>query len=196
MSEQDPARLFIHAVTSRVEREFVKQPNKHVSLSRTTTIPSSLSLHKNAKTRRIAFPQTALSCRYVSFFYISLATFSDLLFALFFQKKTRREANVAPTCHVTCPTDVAHVFSTTEAPRSGAENVDTIYRRPANYLNPPKKAAGRQIRLRRAISPCPADAAHVFNTTEAPRSGADNFDTIFQRPVNHLFLWSVFSFST
>ncbi|KAJ7655763.1 chitin synthase N-terminal-domain-containing protein [Mycena polygramma] len=73
--------------------------------------PKSLSSQKR-ETRRIAFPQTTPTL----------------------PLKRRRQAC---TWNAPSPADIVHLLSTMEAPRSGAEDLDTIYRRPANRLNLP-----------------------------------------------------------
>ncbi|KAJ7654433.1 hypothetical protein DFH06DRAFT_1415994 [Mycena polygramma] len=134
---------------------------KQTRLFRTTTIPPSLSLPKNAKTRRIAFPQAIPT----------------------FLRKGRRQACVAYTCNAPVPTHVVHLLSTTEAPRSGAENLDTIY---ANQLNPRKKSRRQAHTTSTRISPGPADVVLLLSTTEAPRSGADNAEAMYRRPASRV----------
>ncbi|KAJ7651495.1 hypothetical protein DFH06DRAFT_1475552 [Mycena polygramma] len=115
------------------------------------------------------------------FFNLSSSTLSDLVL---FRKKGGRQAQGIYTCNAPSPANILHLLSTAEAPRSGAENLDTIYRRPANQLNPQGRRQAQGVYTRNA--PCAADILHLLSTAEAPRSGADNLDTIYRPPANQL----------
>ncbi|KAJ7626257.1 hypothetical protein DFH06DRAFT_1141993 [Mycena polygramma] len=93
--------------------------------------------------------------------------------ALFIQLRRRRQANVPCTWNAPSPADIVHLLSTMEAPRSGAEDLDAIYRRLANRLNLPKKSRRQASVAHTWIVPGPAPIVYLLSTTEAPRSGAD-----------------------
>ncbi|KAJ7626263.1 hypothetical protein DFH06DRAFT_1141999 [Mycena polygramma] len=78
-------------------------------------------------------------------------------------KKNRRQASVTHTCNPPCPADVVRVLSTPEAPRSGADNADTTYRRPANYLKASKKKP--PVGTLHPHLQCAVSAVHFFPTS-------------------------------
>ncbi|KAJ6466715.1 hypothetical protein C8R47DRAFT_1078883 [Mycena vitilis] len=145
----------------------MKHPNVNVSEVSFVPPPPSLSLPKNAKTRRIAFPQPAPTCssdaagrQTLPYPQCSVAhrrcnssqhhggaaqrrreLRHDIYTSCepFKPSKSRRQAHPTSTRISPCPVVVVHALSTLEAPRSGAVNLNTIYPRPANHSNPRNK---------------------------------------------------------
>ncbi|KAJ7642708.1 hypothetical protein DFH06DRAFT_1137252 [Mycena polygramma] len=129
-----------------------------VNDSKVSSVPpppcSSRSPSKNARTRRIAFPQTTQP------------------------KNGCRQANVTHTCTVPCPAGVLRVSRTAEALRSSADSTEALYRRPANWPKSSKKSCRQASVTLTWNAPGPAPVVYSLSTTEAPLRGAGNAEAI------------------
>ncbi|KAJ7655630.1 hypothetical protein DFH06DRAFT_1132738 [Mycena polygramma] len=97
------------------------------------------------------------------------------------RRKSRRQASVAHTWNAPGPAPVVYLLTTTEAPRSGADNAEAMYRLPASWVNPSAHVAPT------FIAPCPPSIPVQHRgpcIMEAPRSGAGIVDTMYRRPAS------------
>ncbi|KAJ6479316.1 hypothetical protein C8R47DRAFT_1219241 [Mycena vitilis] len=146
----------------------------------------------------MALPGEDASGWYVLSSRLSSDAIFTLKIALFPRTFGRRQASSAlklkePDCQSTCVQPVG------EAPRSGVKGFDTIYRVRAREVSIPNfwpPAGTRRLRVQK-FGRRQAHGAHklkepdvllprVQHVAEAPRSGAECFDTTYRAPANWL----------